>query len=244
MRITEIAALPTTIETRDPKYVGCLGVHESVLRAYQIVVKVKELLAAGTPAPVVLELVEDMESAKPKPPRDAAAFVSLEVEFARQVFEILFHKNLNACASVAETQVALDRLRRYVEFDEARVAEGPNFVPPETLAFAGDVVKVLFGEDVPVTSSEAEATLARLRRFVELEREKKQGGALVPTEFAEELVDHFRIPRNEKERRELAERIAKRKRDARNERRRRAYAKAKRRERRLAKGKKGVRRGR
>ena len=45
---------------------GCRGVHESVLRGYQILSKVKELLKEGTSAGIVLELIELMESPLPE----------------------------------------------------------------------------------------------------------------------------------------------------------------------------------
>ena len=41
---------------------GCKGVHESVLRAYQILRKTKELCKKGVPTDVILELIELMES--------------------------------------------------------------------------------------------------------------------------------------------------------------------------------------
>lgn len=41
---------------------GCNGVHESVLRSYQILSKVKVLLEANTRQDLILELIELMES--------------------------------------------------------------------------------------------------------------------------------------------------------------------------------------
>lgn len=59
MTLNEIRNFPTTIDT-GPN----LGrVHESVLRSFQVVQKTKELLERGTPAPVLLELIEDMMTA-------------------------------------------------------------------------------------------------------------------------------------------------------------------------------------
>ena len=58
MTITSIRSFPTTI-TAIP--VGCRGVHESTLKAYQILGKVKELLHKKVPSEVVLELIEEME---------------------------------------------------------------------------------------------------------------------------------------------------------------------------------------
>lgn len=40
---------------------NCRGAHESILRAYQILQKAKQLLRDGVPAHVVLELIEMME---------------------------------------------------------------------------------------------------------------------------------------------------------------------------------------
>ena len=40
----------------------CQGAHESLLRAYQILIKVKRLLDLGTPREVLLELIALMES--------------------------------------------------------------------------------------------------------------------------------------------------------------------------------------
>lgn len=58
MNIIEIAKMPTDVRQI---HEGSSGVHESVLRAYQILEKVKELLDAGTPTEVVMELIETME---------------------------------------------------------------------------------------------------------------------------------------------------------------------------------------
>lgn len=40
---------------------GCTGVHESTLRAYQILEKVKDWLHQGVPGNVVLELIAELE---------------------------------------------------------------------------------------------------------------------------------------------------------------------------------------
>ena len=58
MWISEIRALPTSV-TEIP--VDCSGVHESTLRAYQILQQVKRWLADGVPAMTILELVAEME---------------------------------------------------------------------------------------------------------------------------------------------------------------------------------------
>ena len=65
----EIAEMPAIIsprlgETLEP---GCRGVHESVLRGYQLVAKVKDYLARGVPADVILELIDEVESAPAVP---------------------------------------------------------------------------------------------------------------------------------------------------------------------------------
>lgn len=58
--LAEIRCFPTTLS-------GDHGnVHESVLRGYQIVQKVKELLRKGTPPETVLEIIEDLETAPPR----------------------------------------------------------------------------------------------------------------------------------------------------------------------------------
>lgn len=56
--ITEIQQMPTT--TGEPPMVR-YAVHESVLRAYNILEKVKDYLRRGVPADVLLELIADME---------------------------------------------------------------------------------------------------------------------------------------------------------------------------------------
>lgn len=52
MRITEIIALPQTID-HNP---------ESLYRSYAILQKVKEWLRANTPSVVILDLIQDMEN--------------------------------------------------------------------------------------------------------------------------------------------------------------------------------------
>lgn len=56
MKIENIQKRPTTYETDG---VNC---HESLLRAFHIVEKVKELLEKDTPPSVVLEMIELMET--------------------------------------------------------------------------------------------------------------------------------------------------------------------------------------
>jgi len=57
--IAEIQELKTTVHSV-PK--DCSGIHESTLRSYQILQKVKDLLNRGTPTDVILELIWEMES--------------------------------------------------------------------------------------------------------------------------------------------------------------------------------------
>ena len=63
MNLLEISKQPTCIRiegvgvTTDAR-----GYHESILRAFQILTKVKELLAMNTPQSVILEMIEVMES--------------------------------------------------------------------------------------------------------------------------------------------------------------------------------------
>lgn len=59
MRMTKIHQMPTCI---DEIPAGTKGIHESCLRAYQILEKTKELLSLGTPAGVVLDFISDMEA--------------------------------------------------------------------------------------------------------------------------------------------------------------------------------------
>lgn len=58
MKIREIREMPTVI-SEIPS--GTTGVHESCLRAAQILYKAKQLLAAGVSGEVVLELIEEMD---------------------------------------------------------------------------------------------------------------------------------------------------------------------------------------
>ncbi len=57
MQIHQIRLMPTTV-------VGDVGsgLHESTLRAYQILIKVEDLLKRGVPTDVVLELIEEMRA--------------------------------------------------------------------------------------------------------------------------------------------------------------------------------------
>lgn len=57
MTFAEIREMPTT--HRDSNG----GIHESVLRSWTILEKVKELLRRNTPADVILEIVEDLQGA-------------------------------------------------------------------------------------------------------------------------------------------------------------------------------------
>lgn len=59
MKIAEIKDFPTTLDTGKNGH----RVHESVLRSYQTLEKAKELLKKGTPCDVILEIIEEIESA-------------------------------------------------------------------------------------------------------------------------------------------------------------------------------------
>lgn len=59
MRISEIRKFPTTfIDVEIGKS------HESILRAFHILNKVKELLHKNTPQDVILEIIEECEASK------------------------------------------------------------------------------------------------------------------------------------------------------------------------------------
>ena len=58
MRISEIREMPIVVKETP---LGGGGIHESVLRGYQILEKTKYLLSEGVPAKIVLELIEEME---------------------------------------------------------------------------------------------------------------------------------------------------------------------------------------
>ena len=60
MTLNEIRQKPTTIDTGE----NSRRVHESILRSWHIVEKIKELLELNTPAEVILELIEDLKSAR------------------------------------------------------------------------------------------------------------------------------------------------------------------------------------
>lgn len=64
MDILEISKLPTClrIEGEGIRTEGRGGYHESVLRAFNILSKVKSLLELGTPSSVILEVIAVMES--------------------------------------------------------------------------------------------------------------------------------------------------------------------------------------
>lgn len=61
MSIIEINKVPTVV-SKDNLGENSTGAHESILRSYNIVMKVKDLLRRKVPADVVLELIEEMES--------------------------------------------------------------------------------------------------------------------------------------------------------------------------------------
>lgn len=64
MNLLTIRNFPTMLSAEDMKVFtegGSTGVHESVLRAYQILEKVKWLIDEGTPIKAIRELIELME---------------------------------------------------------------------------------------------------------------------------------------------------------------------------------------
>lgn len=58
MNIKSISKKPTSVCSIPA---GCKGVHESTLRAYQILERVKGWLEKGVPADVILELIREIE---------------------------------------------------------------------------------------------------------------------------------------------------------------------------------------
>jgi len=58
MKISEIKKFAYTFNCQSNKY------HESLLRAYQILEHVKHLLEIKTPQEVILDIIEEIESAK------------------------------------------------------------------------------------------------------------------------------------------------------------------------------------
>ena len=61
MTIPQIAGMPTTWKRGD--YPGANGIHESVLRSYNALAKVKWLLKKNVPHEVILTLIHEMEDA-------------------------------------------------------------------------------------------------------------------------------------------------------------------------------------
>ena len=59
MKLAEIRQMPTVLKPEEMVAGGC---HESVLRSYNIVVKIKELLTADCPPAILLEIIEDLQS--------------------------------------------------------------------------------------------------------------------------------------------------------------------------------------
>lgn len=60
MKISDIKAFPTTLDTG----INSGRYHESIFRSYQILEKTKILLGKSTPTDVILEIIEEIESAK------------------------------------------------------------------------------------------------------------------------------------------------------------------------------------
>lgn len=62
MKIAEIKKMPCVLHVPGPYRGSIIGkYHESLTRSYHLLAKVKELLEAGTPGSVVLEIIEDVE---------------------------------------------------------------------------------------------------------------------------------------------------------------------------------------
>ena len=66
MKLHEIRALPTMLRTEVilselREFPKTSGWHESNLKAWQILAKVKEYMRRGTPSDVILEIIEDLE---------------------------------------------------------------------------------------------------------------------------------------------------------------------------------------
>lgn len=62
MRFDEIAKMPTSLEREYVRDSPCAGWHESLLRSYHILAKVKWLLEKRTDTEVITELIALMES--------------------------------------------------------------------------------------------------------------------------------------------------------------------------------------
>jgi hypothetical protein len=64
MKITNIKQFPTSLSTEliKERLNNCNGFHESLLRSFQTLQKVKELLELNTPTSVILEIIEEIES--------------------------------------------------------------------------------------------------------------------------------------------------------------------------------------
>lgn len=97
MKLVDIWGMPDTLKPEDYGYVWprlngytmeqleahaekyghfpASGYHESLLRSYQIVQAVKDLLARGTPGDVVLELIQQME----RPPEELKSHEAMQM---------------------------------------------------------------------------------------------------------------------------------------------------------------------
>tara|TARA_Y100000310_G_scaffold319737_1_gene375397 strand:+ start:247 stop:465 length:219 start_codon:yes stop_codon:yes gene_type:complete len=65
MTLEEIKQMPVTMGNLD-KY-PTSKMHESVMRSYHIVVKVRDLLERGTPNDVVIEIIDSLTQHDPTP---------------------------------------------------------------------------------------------------------------------------------------------------------------------------------
>ena len=75
MKIADIKLQPTVIVDTSGQ---SNGFHESLLRSYQILEKVKELLRKEVAPSVVLEIIEDIEATPSAPPYGIKKFQSYE----------------------------------------------------------------------------------------------------------------------------------------------------------------------
>jgi len=65
MKLRDIAKMPTVVTRLQMKQLmqsGCTGVHESMFRSWHVLERVKVYLRSDTPADVILELIEVMDT--------------------------------------------------------------------------------------------------------------------------------------------------------------------------------------
>ena len=79
MTISSIAKMPTSVTLPiQEHFAGCTGIHESTLRCWHILERVKVYLAKDVPADVILELIAVMEE-----PRQAGRQALIDAERRR-----------------------------------------------------------------------------------------------------------------------------------------------------------------